>query len=54
MVNLNVCAAKHLSNAFSVHNGLKQGSALFSLVFNFALTYAIKEAPKDSVRSGTK
>jgi hypothetical protein len=33
---------KDLSGAFPVQNGLKQGDALSSLLFNFALEYAIK------------
>jgi hypothetical protein len=33
---------KNLSDKFSVQNGLKQGDALSSLLFNFALEYAIR------------
>ncbi|KAJ4443292.1 hypothetical protein ANN_04960 [Periplaneta americana] len=32
-----------LSDAFSIHCGLKQGDALSSLLFNFALEYAIRK-----------
>jgi hypothetical protein len=34
---------KNLSDAFPVHNGLKQGDALSPLLFNCALEYAIKK-----------
>jgi hypothetical protein len=34
---------KHLSDSFSIQNGLKQGDALLPHLFNFALEYAIKE-----------
>ena len=33
---------KNLSDMFPVMNGLKQGDALSSLLFNFALEYAIR------------
>jgi len=33
---------KHLSGTFPTKNGLKQGDALLSLLFNFALEYAIR------------
>jgi hypothetical protein len=33
---------KNLSEMFPIMNGLKQGDALSSLLFNFALEYAIK------------
>jgi hypothetical protein len=34
---------KHLSGAFPIQNGLKQGAALSPLLFNFALEYAIRK-----------
>jgi hypothetical protein len=33
---------KNLSEMFPIKNGLKQGDALLSLLFNFVLEYAIK------------
>jgi hypothetical protein len=36
-----VCIGEHLSDMFSIPNGLKQGDALLPLLFNFALEYAI-------------
>jgi len=37
-----VLVGKHLSDIFPFKNGLKQGDALSSLLFNFALEYAIR------------
>jgi hypothetical protein len=37
-----VCVGKYLSDMFPIRNGLKHGDALSSLLFNFALEYAIK------------
>jgi hypothetical protein len=34
---------KHLCDAFPIQNGLKQGDALFPLLFNFALEYATRK-----------
>jgi hypothetical protein len=34
---------KHLSDKLPIQNGLKQGGALSSLLFNFALEYAIRK-----------
>jgi hypothetical protein len=34
---------KHLSDAFPIKNGLKQGDALSPLLFNFAIEYAIRK-----------
>jgi hypothetical protein len=38
-----ICKQKHLSDAFHIQNGMKQGNALLPLLFNFALEYAISE-----------
>jgi hypothetical protein len=38
-----ICIGKHLSGAFPIKNGLKQGDAVSSLLFNFALGYAIRK-----------
>jgi len=37
-----VCVGKHLFDMFLIRNGLKRGDALLSLLFNFALEYAIR------------
>ena len=37
-----VRVGKNLSDMFPIRNGLKQGDALWSLLFNFALEYAIR------------
>jgi hypothetical protein len=37
-----VQVGKHLSDIFPIKNGLKQGDALSSLLFNFVLEYAIR------------
>jgi len=37
-----VWVGKNLSDMFPIRNGLKQGDALSSLLFNFALEYAIR------------
>jgi hypothetical protein len=34
---------KHLCDTFPIQNGLKQGDALFLLLFSFALEYAIRK-----------
>jgi hypothetical protein len=37
-----VWVGKHFSDTFPIKNGLKEGVALSSLLFNFALAYAIR------------
>jgi hypothetical protein len=42
-----VCIGKHLSDSFPIQNGLKQGDALSSLLFNFTLEYATRKVQED-------
>jgi hypothetical protein len=38
---------KYLSDAFPIHNGLKQGNALSPLLFNFDLEYEIRKVQEN-------
>jgi retron-type reverse transcriptase len=43
MKHSKVRIGKHLSDSFSIQNGLKQGDILSPLLLNFALEYAIRK-----------
>jgi hypothetical protein len=40
---------KHWSNSFPIQNGLKQGDAISTLLFNFALEYVIMKVQEKQV-----
>jgi hypothetical protein len=41
-----ICMVKNLSDAFHIQNNVKEGDALSSLLFNFALGFIIRKIQK--------
>jgi hypothetical protein len=44
-----VHVGKHLSDSFSIQNGLKQGDALSQLLSNFALEYSLRKVQENQM-----
>jgi hypothetical protein len=44
-----LCVGKYLSDVFPIQNSLKQGDALWPLLFNIALEYVIRKGQENQV-----